>query len=75
MAIKIACQSLNPTDAEEVRADISRILKQSKPPKANLTREEWKAIKQLRSDRDHIILTADKVVTLVVMDKVITSRK
>ena len=58
-----------PTDAEEVRADISRILKQSKPPKPNLTREEVKALKQLKSDKGHIILTADKGVALVVMDR------
>ena len=38
-AIEIACQSLKPTDAE-LRADISRILQQSKPPKPYLTREE-----------------------------------
>ena len=67
--IEVACQSLNPTDAEELRADISRIRRQSTPPKANLTNEEWKAIKQLKSDRDCIILTADKGVALVGMDK------
>ena len=72
---EIACQSLNRTDAEELRADISRILKQSNIPKANLTKEEFKAMKELRSDRDHITITNDKGVALVVMDKVITSGK
>ena len=68
-SIEIVYQSLNPTDAEELRTDIPRILKQSKPPKPNLTREEWKALKQLKSDKDHITLTADKGVALVVMER------
>ena len=47
----MGCQSLNPTDAEEFRADVSRILKKSRtPPKANLTKEEFKAMKELKSD-------------------------
>ena len=36
---------------------------------AYLTREEWKALKQLKSDKDCIIQTADKGVALAVMDK------
>ena len=68
--LEIACQSLHPTDAEQLRADVSRILKKSRtPPTANLTREEFRAMKELKSDRDHIILTADKGVALIVMDK------
>ena len=41
----------------------------SKPSKPNLTREEWKALKQLKSDKDHIIVTADKGLALVNMDR------
>ena len=67
--MEVACQSLNPTDAEDLRSDISRILKHSNPPKPNLTREEWKALKQLKSDKDQIIVTVDKGVALLVMDR------
>ena len=35
----------------------------------NLAKDEFKAIKELKSDREHIILTADKGVALVVMDR------
>ena len=59
-AIELACQSLRLTDAKELRADISRILRQSKPPKSNLTREELKALKQLKSDKNHIILMTNR---------------
>ena len=68
-AIEVTCQRLPPTNADEWRADISRILKQSKLPKPNLTREELKALKQLKSDQDHINLIADKGVALVVIKK------
>ena len=74
-ASEITCQSLNPTDAEDLRAEISRILKQPRKPKTNLTKEEFKAIKELKSDRECIILTADKGVALVVMDKKDYTRK
>ena len=74
-ATELACQSLNCTEGEELRADIFRILRQSKTPKANLTKEEFKAMKELKSDWYHIIPTADKGVAVVVMDKMITSGK
>ena len=66
---EVACQSLKPTEAEEFRADIARVLKQARPPKANISKEEWRAIKELRSGKECLILTADKGVALVVMDK------
>ena len=62
-------QSLSPTEAEEFRAGIARVLKQATPSKSNISKEEWRAIKELRTDKEHLILTAYKVVALVVMDK------
>ena len=49
-----------PTEAEDLRADVSRILKQFRKPTKNVTKDEFKAIKELKSDRECIILTADK---------------
>ena len=63
------CQILNTNEAEEIGADIYRALRHSHPPKPNLSKEEWKALKQLKTDKDHIVLTADKGVALVVMDR------
>ena len=68
-AAEVACQSLKPSEAEEFRAEIARILKQTKPTKPNISKEEWKAIKELRSDKECLVVTADKGVALVVMDK------
>ena len=68
-AAEVACQSLKTAEADEFWADIARILKQARPTKPNLSKEEWKAIKELRSDKECLVLTADKGVALVVIDK------
>ena len=39
------------------------------PPKPNLTKAELQALSQLKKDRTRIVLTADKGVVMVVMDK------
>ena len=72
---EVACQNINPTEAEELRADIARVLRQAKPSKAKISKEEWKAIRELKSDKEHLILTGDKGVALVVMDRSDYTRK
>ena len=54
---------------EELRSDIYRALRQPHQLKPNLKKEEIKAINQLKADKDHMVLTADKGVALVVMDR------
>ena len=49
--------------------EIETILKKIKPPKSNITIEERRALAELRKDKSKIILTADKGVSLVVMDR------
>ena len=44
-------------------------MKKIHPPRSNITREERKAIDELRRDNTKIILTADKGVSMVVMDR------
>ncbi|MGR8252493.1 reverse transcriptase domain-containing protein, partial [Escherichia coli] len=55
-------------DAETVRQDVAVILRKSKLPKANVTFEERKALQQLRSDKDIIVLKADKGNATVIMN-------
>ena len=45
------------------------VLKKIQPPRPNISREEQKALKEFRKDNNRVILTADKGVCLVVMDK------
>ena len=68
-AIESACQKLTEQDVQELRAEINIMLRWAKPPKSNISREEKKALKELREDQDRMVLTADKGVALVVMDR------
>ena len=68
-AVEAACQRLPEHDAQELRAEVNILLKRAKPPKSNITKEEKKALKELREDQDRMVLTADKGVAMVVMDR------
>ena len=68
-AIEAACTKLSQQDAEDLRADISRVLRSSHPPKSNLTKAQNLPLRELKRDRDHIVLTADKGVAMVIMDR------
>ena len=68
-SIEKACQSLDSNTAEELRSDIYRVLRQPHQLKPNLRKEEIKAIKQFKADKDHMVLTAGKGVALMVMDR------
>ena len=54
--------------AEEARARTSCLIKRA--PKRNESREEWKAISNLRKDKNVVILEADKGNATVVMDSI-----
>ena len=52
--------------------EVKKILKRAQNNKrspSNITKEELKAINELKKDQERIILTADKGVALVVMNK------
>ena len=55
-------------EAEELRAEVKAVNK-VQHPKDNVTREEKKALIELKKDTNRVILTADKGTCLVVMDK------
>ena len=54
---------------EELRADIYRVLRHPHCLKPNLSRDEIKAMKQLKADKDCMVLTTGKSVAFVVMDR------
>ena len=62
-------QNLAQGEAEELRAEVKAVLKKIQPPKPNITKEEQKALKELKKDTNRVILTVDKGTCLVVMDK------
>ena len=67
--IERECQQLKQGKAEELWGEIKSILKNIYPPKPNIAKEEAKAIQELKKDKEKIILTTDKGVSMVVMDK------
>ena len=73
--IEKACTALQQGKAEELRGDVKANIKKIQPPKYNLTREEHKAPEELKKDKNRMILTADKGVSIVVIDKEEYTRK
>ena len=68
-SIEETCQRMVKGEVEELRGEIKAILRKIQPPKSNISLEEQKAMSELRSDNTRVILTADKGVSLVVMNK------
>ena len=56
-------------EAEELWEEVKAILKKKQPPMSNITKEEKKALKELKNDNTRIIMTADKGVSMVVMNR------
>ena len=63
------CSKLKEEKAMELRLDVNALLRKAKVPKPNLTGQENIGLAQLKKDRDRVILTADKGVGMVVMDR------
>ena len=61
------CSKLQQGDAEELRGEVKSIIKKTHSH-PNITKEEMKAIRELKKDTSRMVLTADKGMSLVVMD-------
>ena len=68
-AIEAACTKLSQQDAEELRAEVNRVLRSSHPQTPNLTKPQNLSLRELKRDRYHIVLTADKGVAMLIMDR------
>ena len=72
VAVEQACSRLDKGEAEEMRVEVKKALKrvQCNPrPSSNISKQEYKALKELKEDKKRIILTTDKGVSLVIMDR------
>ena len=72
VAMEQACTRLNQGEADELCVEVKKTLKKAKNRSrtpSNITNDEFKALKELKEDRDRVILTADKGVALVIMEK------
>ena len=68
-AIEQACHKLKDGEADELRVEVKNILKKTHIPRSNISKEEFQAIRELKEDDSRIILTADKGVAMVVLNK------
>ena len=73
--IESAFQNLDNTTAEELRADVYRVLRHPHHLKHNLSKDGVIAMKQLKKDESGMILNTDKGVALVVVDRKDYTRK
>ena len=69
IAIENVCNQLQQGKAEELRGEIKSVLKNICIQRPNITRKERKAIEELRKDETKMILTADKGVSMVVLNR------
>ena len=60
---------LKEEDAMELRPEVNSLLRKAQVPKPNLTKQERIGLAQLKMDKDKVILTANKGVAMVVMDR------
>ena len=67
--IELVCYKLSEQDSKELRAETNCLLRKATAHRANITREEKKALRELKDDKDRILLTVDKGVAMVVLDK------
>ena len=63
------CSKIGQQDVEELRTNVNRVLRSSQPPNLNLNKAQRQALKELKSDRDRLVLTADKGVAMVIIDR------
>ena len=78
VAVEQVCFKLGQGQANELRVEVKKVLKKSQnAPRvpSNITRGENKAMKELKMDKSRIILTTDKGVALVIMDKAEYNKK
>ena len=65
--IEQVCSKVQQREAEELRGEVKSIIEKTHNP-PNITKEEMNAIRELKEDTSRMVLTADKGVSLVVMD-------
>jgi hypothetical protein len=65
---ELCCKNLKTEEADQCRAEVVGVIKSSKPPKSNISKEERGAIKELKANKDITILPADKGKAVVIMD-------
>ena len=67
--VESICSKLKKEEGMKLRSDITALPRKVMAPQPYLTRQERIGLAQLKKDKDRVILTADKGVAMVVMDR------
>ncbi|XP_071057544.1 uncharacterized protein [Onthophagus taurus] len=67
--VEAAVRGMSTLKAEEIRQEVTRVLKSAKPPKSNLMVGEKKALRSIKEKSEIVVLPADKGNATVVMDR------
>ena len=68
VATEKVCNQLTQGKAEELRAEVKSLLRRDHKAKPNIPKDEYKALREIKKDNTRQILTADKGVSMVVLD-------
>ena len=68
-------RQLNPVEAEQLRAGVSKILTSTRPPRPNLPYRLRRSLQELSKNRSIIVLPADKGNATVVLDSDVYGKK
>ena len=77
-AVEQACSRLENGEADEIRVEVKKALKRAQcdpRPSSNISKKEYKALKELKEDKKRVILTADNGVSLVIMERTEYNKK
>ena len=72
VAVEQACSKLSQGEADELCMEVKKTLKKAQnqaTTSSNITQEEFRALRELKEDKSRMILTTDKGVALVIIDK------
>ena len=67
-ATEKVCNQLTQGKAEELRAEVKSLLRRDHKAKPNIPKDEYQALREIKNDNTRQILTADKGVSMVVLD-------
>lgn len=67
--IEVSIKNNDQNKAEEIRQDVSRILRNARPPPSNISKEEAIALKNIKNNKNIIILKADKGNATVIVNR------
>ena len=77
-AVEQACSRLNKGEVDEIRVEVKKALKRAQctsRPLPNISKKEYQVLKELKEDKSRVILTANKGVSLVIMDRTEYNKK